>query len=145
MNPLQVFPFKNMPKMVDLIAEGEVGVGAVRSATGMCGFDSTEVSDMLAYLTSFGRVETKENGWIILRAEEEAVYGRFRKAYLKAPIAILSNLSEEVKSVEQLSQETGLSVETVDLYLPFLVEITRLGVISRCATEYPVIWCQKSK
>ena len=36
-----------------------------------------------------------------------------------------------------------LPIEKVDLYLPFLAEITRLGVISRCSTGYPATWCQK--
>ena len=145
MNPLQTFPFKNMTIIVDLIEQGEVGLSEIRSNTGMCSFDSTEVSDMLAYLTGFGRVESKEDGWIITNLGEEAVYERIRKAFLKDAVAILSQLSDEVKPVEQLVKETGLSADRVDLYLPFLAKITRLGVISRCSTDYPVLWCQKSE
>jgi len=144
MNVLQVFPFKTMPLIVDLIEEGETSIGAIRSSTGMCSFDSTEVSDMLAYLTSFGRVRPNDDGWTIQKVDEEANYDRFRKAFLKDAAAILSQLSDEPKSVNQLSQETGLPTELVDLYLPFLAEITRLGVISRCSLEHPVTWCQKS-
>ncbi len=145
MNPLEEFPFKNMRTIVELVEEGEVDVSAIRSATGLCSFDSTEVSDMLAYLTSFGRVEAEEGGWVLQNAEVEAVYERFRKSFLEAAVALLSKLAEKAKSSEQLSKETGLALETVELYLPFLADITRLGVISRCSTEYPIIWCQKSK
>ncbi len=145
MNPLEEFPFKNMRTIVELVEEGEVDVSAIRSATGLCSFDSTEVSDMLAYLTSFGRVEAEEGGWVLQKAEVEAVYERFRKSFLEAAVALLSKLAEKAKSSEQLSKETGLALETVELYLPFLADITRLGVISRCSTEYPIIWCQKSK
>jgi len=145
MNPLEVFPFKNMRTIVDLIEEGEVDVSMIRSATGLCRFDSTEVSDMLAYLTSFGRVEAEEGGWLLQKAEEEAVYERFRKSFLEAAVALLSKLAEKAQSSEQLSKETGLALETVELYLPFLADITRLGVISRRSTEHPIIWDQKSK
>jgi hypothetical protein len=144
MNPLEAFPFKNMRIIVDLVEEGEVDVSAIRSATRMCSFDSTEVSDMLAYLTSFGRVQAEEGGWLLQKVEEKAVYERFRKSFLEVAVAILSNLTEKTKSVEQLSEDTGLAPETAKMYLPFLADITRLGVISRCSTEYPVTWCQKS-
>ncbi|MFX1318789.1 MAG: hypothetical protein ACFE9D_03400 [Promethearchaeota archaeon] len=145
MNPLEAFPFKNMRTIVDLVEEGEVDVSAIRSATGMCSFDSTEVLDMLTYLTSFGRVEAEEGGWLLQKTEEEAAYERFRKSFLEAAVAILSKLTEKAKSVEQLSKETGLKLETVEVYLPFLADITRLGVISRCSNEYPLTWCQKSE
>jgi hypothetical protein len=145
MNPLETFPFKKMGTIVDLIADGEVNVSKIRSGTGMCSFDSTEVSDMLAFLTSFGRVEAHGEGWIIEKAEEESTYGRFRKAFLKDVVAVLTQLYGVEQSVEQISKETGLPNEKVERYLPFLAEITRLGVISRCSTEYPVIWCQISQ
>ena len=134
-----------MSIIVDLIANGEVNVSEIRSATGMCSFDSTEVSDMLAFLTSFGRVEAQGEGWVIHKAEEESTYQRFRKAFLMDAVAILTQLSDEEQSVEQVSKEAGLPEEKVELYLPFLVEITRLGVISRCSTGYPVTWCQTSE
>ncbi|MFX0078196.1 MAG: hypothetical protein ACFE8O_03065 [Candidatus Hermodarchaeota archaeon] len=144
MNPLQAFPFTNMRMIVDLIAEGETGVRQIAAATGLCSFDSTEVSDMLAYLTTFGRVEYTNGGWVIHSEDNEAVYERFRKRYLKTVEKILEKLSTYAKTIEQLSKETGLSVETVDLFLPFLADITRLGVISRCSTEWPITWCQVS-
>ena len=145
MNPLEAFPFKKMSIIVDLIADGEVSVSRIRSETGMCSFDSTEVSDMLAFLTSFGCVEAQGDGWIIQKAEEESTFQRFRKAFLKDAVSILNQLTDEEQSVVQVSKQTGLPQEKVELYLPFLAEITRLGVISRCSPEYPVTWCQISK
>lgn len=145
MNPLEAFPFKKMGVIVDLIADGEVNVSKIRAETGLCSFDSTEVSDMLAFLTSFGCVEAQGDGWIIQKADEESTYGRFRKAFLKDAVAVLTQLSGEEQTVEQISKETGLPNEKVKPYLPFLAEITRLGVISRCSMEYPVAWCQISE
>jgi hypothetical protein len=145
MNPLEAFPFKKMGIIVDLIADGEANLSRIRSATGMCRFDSTEVSDMLAFLTSFGRVEAQGDGWIIQKAEENSTHERFRKAFLKDAEAILTQLSDDEQAVEQVSKEIGLPEEKVALYLPFLAEITRLGVISRCSTGYPVTWCQVSE
>lgn len=142
MNPLETFPFKNMRTIVDLVTEGEVGVREIAAATGMCSMDSTEVTDMLVYLTTFGRVEFTDNGWTIDPMDEDAVYDRFRQRYLESTEVILTQLSEEAKSVEQLSNETNLSKDTVEMYLPFLADITRLGVISRCSTTYPITWCQ---
>jgi hypothetical protein len=134
-----------MQIIVDLLAEGEVGISEIRSSTGLCSFDSTEVSDMLAYLTGFGRVEAKAEGWVIHSPDLKAVFERFRKAFLKDAVAILSQLSDEAKSIEQLATETGLPSDKLDLYLPFLADISRLGVISRCSTEYPITWCVSSE
>ena len=101
MNPLKAFPFKNMPLIVDLIKEGEVGVRHIAAVTGMCSFDSTEVSDMLVFLTAFGRVEHTEDGWLIHPENEEAEYDRFRQRYLKTPEAILKKLSTKAKTVDE--------------------------------------------
>jgi hypothetical protein len=144
MNPLQAFPFKNMRTIVDLIEKGDASVRQIAAMTGMCSFDSTEVSDMLSYLTTFGRVKHTRDGWVIHPEDEKSVYERFRKQYLKNVEAILSKLSAEGRIVEELSQATNLSQEMVDLYLPFLADITRLGVISRCSKEWPITWCQIS-
>ncbi len=145
MNALVEFPFKNMPIIVNLLEDAEVSVREIASATGMCNVDSTEVSDMLAFLTTFGRVESTEQGWIIHKLEEKAQYERFRKAFLKDVITLLSKLSINAKTVELLSQETNLSIQTVDSYLSFLKDITRLGVIGRCSTTYPTTWCRISE
>lgn len=145
MTALEAFPFKHMPTIVDLLAEGEVGIKEIAAATGMCSFDSREVSDMLVYLSSFGRVEHSETGWSILPSDEDAVYERFRQYHVKELNLIFSKLSASTKTVAQLSEETDLSEDTVDLYLPFLAKITRLGVISRCSTTYPVSWCTVSE
>jgi len=144
MNPLNAYPFKKMQMIVDLIAEGEISVRQIAAATGMCSFDSTEVSDMLAHLTTFGRVEQTNDGWVIHPEDKESVYERFRQRHLKTVEAILAKLSAEAKTTNELSQETSLSKETVDLFLPFLADITRLGVISRCSTGWPITWCQAS-
>lgn len=145
MNPLKAYPFKNMRTVVYLIEKGKVSVNEIRSSTGMCSFDSTEVSDMLSYLTSFGQVKLEKKGWTIQKPETDAVYDRIRKGFLKDAMTILEQLSDTGKSAAQLAQETGLSIDKVDSYLPFLAEITRLGIISRCSPAYPVSWCQKSK
>lgn len=130
--------------IVELIAERETGVRQIAAATGMCSFDSTEVSDMLAFLTTFGRVEHTSDGWVIHPEDEESVYDRFRQRHLKPAEAILGKLSAEAKTVNDLSQETNLSKETVNLFLPFLADITRRGVISRCSTDWPITWFQAS-
>jgi DNA-binding IclR family transcriptional regulator len=130
--------------IVDLIAEGEIGVRQIAAMTGMCSFDSTEVADMLAYLTTFGRVEHTDDGWVIHPEADESEYARFRTRNIETAKAILEKLSIEAKTVSELSKETNLSNETIELFLPFLAEISRLGVISRCYTDWPITWCQAS-
>ncbi|MFW9830995.1 MAG: hypothetical protein ACFFD8_04410 [Candidatus Thorarchaeota archaeon] len=144
MKILNRFPFKNMPTIVDLLADGEVGIREIAATTGMCSFDSREVSDMLAYLTSFGRVTYSETGWSIQPPEEKSTYEQFRLHYINELTKILNKLSTSTKTVEHLSQETGLPKDAVNRYLSFLAEVTRLGVISRCSTTYPVTWCAVS-
>ena len=144
MNALNAFPYKHMRMIVDLITEGEIGVRQIAAATGMCSFDSTEVVDMLAYLSTYGRVEHTDDGWVIHPEDDESVYERFRTRYIETAKAILEKLSTEPKTVIELSKETNLSEEMVDLFLPFLAEISRLGVITRCSTEWPITWCQVS-
>ena len=144
MNPLTVFPYKNMRMIVDLIAEGEIGVRQIAALTGMCSFDSTEVADMLAYLSTFGSVEHTDDGWVIHPEDDESVYERFRTRHIETAEAILKQLSTEAKTVAELTKETNLSNETIELFLPFLAEISRLGVISRCSTDWPITWCQAS-
>ena len=144
MNPLDTFPYKNMQKIVNLITEGEIGVRQIAAVTGMCSFDSTEVADMLAYLSTFGRVELTDDGWIIHREEHESVHERFRTRHIETAEAILKQLSTEAKTVSELSKETNLSKETIELFLPFLADISRLGVISRCSKNWPISWCQAS-
>lgn len=130
--------------IVDLIAVGEIGVRQIAAATGMCSFDSTEVADMLAYLTTFGRVEHSEDGWVIHPEDDESEYERFRNRHIETAEAVLKQLSTEAKTLSELSKGTNLSNETIELFLPFLAEISRLGVISRCSTDWPITWCQAS-
>jgi hypothetical protein len=144
MNPLNAFPYKNMRMIVDLIAEGEIGVRQIAATTGLCSFDSTEVADMVAYLSTFGRVEHIDDGWVIHPEDDESVYERFRTRYIETAKAIIEKLSTEAKTVTELSNETNLPKETVDLFLPFLADISRLGVITRCSTDWPITWCQVS-
>ncbi|MFX1299819.1 MAG: hypothetical protein ACFFAL_01250 [Promethearchaeota archaeon] len=135
MNPLNAFPYKNMLMIVDLIADGEIGVRQIAAVTGMCSFDSTEVADMLAHLSTFGRVELTDDGWIIHPEEHESVYERFRTRHIETAEATLKQLSTEAKTVAELSKETNLPKETIELFLPFLADISRLGVISRCSKD----------
>jgi DNA-binding IclR family transcriptional regulator len=143
MSTLQSFPFKNMPKIINLLSvQEEIGVSEIARETGMCSFDSREVTDMLAFLTTFGRVEKTKDGWTILNVEKGSILGEFRKAFLESIEKILRQLSTASKSISQLAQETQLPKELVEEYLPFLEEITRLGAISRCSSaSFPRSWC----
>ena len=143
MSALQSFPFKNMPKIVNLLSgQDEIGIPEIARETGMCSFDSREVTDMLAFLTTFGRVEETRDGWAIVDNGKDSIYGDFRKAFLESIEKILCQLSTTSKSISHLAQETRVPKELVKEFLPFLEEITRLGVISRCSSaSFPRSWC----
>ncbi|MFX0063325.1 MAG: hypothetical protein ACFFC7_14205 [Candidatus Hermodarchaeota archaeon] len=140
MNPLLAFPYKNMLKIVELVSQEEVTAAPIQRATGMCHFDSTEVSDMLSYLTTFGRVKKIEEGWIIEKTELKAKYGSFRKNYLKDAEDILKTLSDTPKSSEEIASEADKDIKMVELYLPFLEEITKYGLISRVQGKFKASW-----
>ncbi|MFX0095894.1 MAG: hypothetical protein ACFFBD_29415 [Candidatus Hodarchaeota archaeon] len=140
MNPLIAFPYKNMKKIIELISQGEISVSPIQKATGMCSLDSTEVSDMLCHLTSFGQVKKIEGKWIIEKTEYKGEYGRFRKRFLKDAIGILEGLSAVPRSIGEIANDIDKPHEIIELYLPFLEEITKLGSISRVAKKFRAAW-----
>jgi len=143
MSTLQSFPFKNMKIIVDLLFDhDEIGIPEIARATGMCSFDSREVTDMLAYLTSFGRVEESTEGWTIVKFRKGSIFGDFREAFLESMEKILRCLTPSAQTAKEIAQETQLHQDQVEEHLPFLAEITRLGVISRCSSaSVSRSWC----
>ena len=91
-------------------------------------------------MTSFGRVQRVEGGLIVEKVEEESDYGGFREYFLDDAVAILESLSKKPKTVSQVSATSGLSAKIVEMYLPFLEEITRFGVITRRQGEFTPKW-----
>ena len=140
MNPLSVFPFKSMQTIIDLVASAAAKVRAIQNATGMCFFDSTEVTDMLAHLTSFGSVKQTEQGWMREEAQKKSEYGKFRDRFLTDTEALLKSLGTTPKTVADLVEETKLSEDLIQNYLSFLAEITKHGVISRKSGTITSVW-----
>ena len=140
MNPLIVFPFKNMQTIVDLVASAPAKARAIQNVTGMCFFDSTEVTDMLAHLTSFGVVKQTEQGWMREETQKKSEHGNFRDRFLKDTETLLKSLGTTPKTVVNLVEETKLSEELIQNYLSFLAEITKHGVISRKSGTITPVW-----
>lgn len=130
-----------MKKIAEIVSRGKVEVNDLTKTTRMCSLDTTEVTDMLAHLTTYGRVEQAGDQWKITKTEDVAIYGRFRKVFLREVELILKNLTEIPQSVSQISEVTKVSSNKVSRYLPFLKLITKHGVISRCSSDYPITWC----
>ena len=131
MNPLIVFPYKNMQTIVELVASQPAKVRAIQNATGMCFFDSTEVSDMLCHLTSYGSIIQTEEGWIRKESNKKCKYGTFRERFLTDAETLLRALGAQPKTIDELVKETALSEELIQRYLSFLSNITKNGVITR--------------
>ena len=140
MNPLTAFPFRDMRVIAEMVSKEKIPVMSIQRATGMCYFDSTEASDMLAYLSTYGQVQETEEGWKRISTNKKAKYDRIRKKFLEDAEAILNGLTETPKTVEQISEEIKKSKETIELYLPFLRDITQFGVITRGPEQYQRTW-----
>ncbi len=140
MDPLTIFPFKNMKIIAKLVSNDEGTMGRIQTATGMCVFDSTEVSNMLAYLTSFGIVHQTEAGWSITANDLPFEKGMFREIFLEDAVTLLTSLTNTPKTPEQLSKETKLSLDRVGTYLPFLAEITQYGLIVQNPENFGGLW-----
>ena len=131
MNPLTKFPYKNMQVIAELLSKGKASVSDIQFESGHCYFDSTEITDMLSYLTTFGKVKSTDSGWIREPTGQQGKYGNFREHYLNDARDILESTTDEPKTVKQIAEETKKTSEAVELYLPFLEKITKYGVISR--------------
>ncbi|MHA1838377.1 MAG: hypothetical protein ACTSYO_00235 [Candidatus Ranarchaeia archaeon] len=95
---------------------------------------------MLAYLTTFGEVQQTEKDWIRNSTCKRAKHDQFREHFLKDAKTIFKSLTNTPKTAEQISQDTKISVDTVELYLPFLQAITQYGVITRGPEKYQRTW-----
>jgi hypothetical protein len=120
-----------MQMIAELLSKGKASVSDIQFESGYCYFDSTEVTDMLSYLTTFGKVKSTDKGWIREDTEQKAKYGTFRVHYLNDARDILESTTKEPKTVEQIVEETKKTSEAVELYLSFLEKITKYGVFSR--------------
>ena len=129
-----------MQKIVELLSKENARVKEIQNATGHCYFDSTEVTDMLSYLTAYGKIRQVDNGWILEKATTKSKHDKIRKKFLSDAEEIMKALSNSPKTVDEICHAAKKSKETVELYLPFLADITQLGVITRGPGTYDRTW-----
>lgn len=104
----------------------------IQDASRACYSDTTEIMQMLEYLTSFGQVKETPKGWIKENTQDYTSRKLFRDFYLKEIVKILNLLNENPQTVENLQ----LSVEKINSndiqkYLEFLAKITQFGFVKK--------------
>jgi hypothetical protein len=110
--------------------EKPLSIRDIQKSSKACYFDTSEVTRMISYITSFGKVFTKEGKWIRVAEKEKKPSKPGRSHYLDELLKIISVLSiDSPKTEVEIVQETGLDIEKVKEVLPFLADITGRGYI----------------
>lgn len=110
---------------------------SIMSASNACFPDTSEVVEMLAYLTSFGQVKEIKNGWIKLNKQEYSTKKLFRERYLAESIQILSNLDDQAKNTSEIEKIiSDMKKDEVEEYLKFLQKITAYGYVKKCSNGW---------
>jgi hypothetical protein len=103
-----------------------------------CVPDTAEVTEMLSFITSYGKIFETSKGWIRVNEYDEKPNKPRRFFYLKEIYNILSELSEEKPlNCGIIAEKTNINVERVLEYLDFLSAITKDGYVKLDSHNYP--------
>jgi predicted transcriptional regulator len=101
----------------------------IRNIAQSCGPDTREVTHMLSYIVSFGKIIQTDNGWVRTNELEEKPKKPRRFRFLEEIFRIILILNKKPKSIPEISSETNLSEEKVVNSLSFLNSITNKGFL----------------
>ncbi len=144
MSKLQKFPFKSMISIINYLhannkSEG-IDIYNIMDASNACYPDTSEVVQMLSYLTSFGQVQNTNNGWICTNKQEFTSKILFRERYLNEIILIISNLSDQPTNVSNLNNITeNIDKDELEEYLSFLTKITAFGIVKKSSDGWKLV------
>ena len=118
-------------------SEKSVTLYDIQSVSRACVPDTMEATDMLSYLTSFGKVIETPEGWIRVDEKKSPKEPR-RYYYIKEIVLVVKSISnDEPLTPHQLADKVGLQVAEVAQYLQFLKEITSVGQVIVDTNGYP--------
>ncbi|MFX0207964.1 MAG: hypothetical protein ACFFDT_18405 [Candidatus Hodarchaeota archaeon] len=126
------FPFKLMPPIIKSLENHEFLTSFQLSRKiGTCFADASEVTRMLYYLTSSGKVVTNSKmEWKIIPCPEDLPQlTKFRTKYIQDLITLIQNLDGSFKSVNDLVDDTDWSQDDVQEALIFLSLVTKKGYL----------------
>ncbi|MFW9992180.1 MAG: hypothetical protein ACFFD4_09055 [Candidatus Odinarchaeota archaeon] len=133
MSKLIKFPFKYMKAIMKAFPDAEekpLSIFELQKSAGACYPDTSEVTQMLSYLTSFGKVTQNGDGRWLRTAEKDNKPKKPGRAprYLTEILEIIKVLApDSPKSIDEVAKETGLETGMVEEFLPFLADITDRG------------------
>lgn len=129
-----------IPIVKSLAASDEsLNIYEIQRVSRSCFSDTNEVTQMLSFLTSFGKVSETSEGWIKENKSDQKPSKPRRFYYLKDIYSILSELSEE-KPLEcgNLAEKIHIEAKLVLEYLEFLSIITNIGTVRKEGNNYPL-------
>ena len=131
MNPLKRYPFKSMLAIVKALSSSNEpkAVMDLMRYSRACYPDTTEVSNFLAYITSFGQVHQEHGKWSRTGEIDEKPSKPRRYHFISDIMKVIFALNEQKKSVQEISEETGMEPQLVESYLRFLEGITKYGIV----------------
>lgn len=129
---LNKFPFKWMVTIIKTLEEGKtLSSFNISRKIGSCIADSREVTRMLYYLTSFGKIVSNGNNeWKIVASKiDDDIKDNFRLRYIKDLITLIQHLDDSYKSVNDLASELSQNEKEINDMLSLLSRITNKGQI----------------
>ena len=141
MTNLTKFPFKAMNSIIKFLhskgSDSISGVYDIQDASGACFSDTTEILEMLAYLTAFGQVQETDEGWIILARQELPDKILFRERYLTEIVSVLSNLTTKPIRIDILTQNIAdIDKKEISELLHFAQEISEFGYVKKMSNGW---------
>lgn len=129
---LYKFPFKWMVTIINTLEEGKtLSSYNISRKIGSCVADSREVTRMLYYLTSFGKiVSNSSNEWkILVSKKNDDIPKNFRFKYIEDLIVLIQNLNDNFRSINDLASELSQNEGDIREMLSLLFKITQKGQI----------------
>jgi hypothetical protein len=114
----------------------KVSIYNLQKASRACFADTVEVTEMLSYLTSYGKVINKGLEWIRQGEVENKPAQPERMHFLTEIMALITTLTADTpKLTEEVAKSTNLNMEFVTEALLFLEAITTKGYIKEDLSE----------
>ncbi|MFX0016452.1 MAG: hypothetical protein ACFFB2_14650 [Promethearchaeota archaeon] len=141
------FPFKWMLKIITTLEKDSPLTSLqIAKSIGSCVSDAAEVTRMLHYITSFGKIEANSGGeWRIFRKKEYKgpPPKNYKENYGQNLEKIIHILTEEAQTIEELMLKISLEKHDLTEDLSFLALITEKGYIHLQESSYPQQWSLK--
>jgi hypothetical protein len=132
-----------MVTIIKLLEEGKtLSSYKISRKTGSCLADAREVTRMLYYLTSFGKIISNGTGeWkILVSKKNDEIQKNFRLNYIKDLVTLIQHLEDSYKSIDDLASELPKNEKEIRDMLSLLSRITHKGQIKVDGSGFNQNW-----